>query len=158
LLKSGQRRSESGQTLIDPFRMKPAQRVSEPREGMWKTHGSDREGCRNREPEPENTRAQGVPIAEARIHGRPHRSNENQRKQPNATVEKDNGRRERARARHRRRICNADDVATDVARQEIIEKVRDEERRGQRSEAEVEMLGFEEKRPSPCTDERHTEI
>jgi len=59
---------------------------------MWELNGSDCERCRNREPEPENTRAERVPVAETGIHCRSHRGDENQRKQPDAPVQKDDRR------------------------------------------------------------------
>ena len=59
---------------------------------------------------------------------------------PRIAIEQDDGRGQRLRPGERRRVRDADDVAADVARQEVVEERRDQERLGQRAEADVNGL------------------
>ena len=52
----------------------------------------------------------------------------------------------------RARVANADDVAADVRRQEVVEERRDEERVGQRAERHRHVLRVEQQAPAPGAD------
>ena len=73
-------------------------------------------------------------------------------------VEQNHGRRKRFGSRSRRRVSDADDVAADIAGQEIIEERGDEERRCQFPEPEDEPLCSEEHSPAPGARENHRQI
>src|SRR6185503_4422085 len=65
---------------------------------------------------------------------------QDQRHHAEAAVDENHRRGERLRAGGPRRVADADDVAADVARQEVIEEVGDEVRAEQRAPAHVDVL------------------
>ena len=71
------------------------------------------------------------------------------RQQAEPAVDEDDGRRQRLRSRGLRRVGDADHVAADVAGQEIIEELRDQERLEQPPDGDVDVLRLEENPPPP---------
>ena len=70
----------------------------------------------------------GPTVAGPRPAEAPDRRHQHQAEQADAAVDQHDGRRERLGPGGRRRVGDADDVAADVARQEIVEERRDEKR------------------------------
>ncbi len=64
-------------------------------------------------------------------------------------------RRERLRAGGPRRVADADDVAADVRRQEVVEERRDQVRVDQRAERHRDVLRAQQQRPAPGADQDH---
>ena len=130
----GRRAAAAAAVRSRPARARPAPTAA-PREGNRPTatrDQSERTGCR----------AAG---GERRAAG----GHQHEAHQAEAAIDEDDGRGERLRAGRPRRVADADDVAADVARQEVVEEERDEVRAGEMVGRDVHILRIEQQLPAP---------
>jgi hypothetical protein len=83
---------------------------------------------------------------------------QDQPKEAKATVHQHHRRCQRLRTGRSRRVGNPDDVAADVARQEIIEERRDEKRADQRARGDADPLRVKQQAPPPGAGEHHHQV
>ena len=93
-----------------------------------------------------------------RRHRCANRCNQDEPHQSDHAVGEDHDCGARLRSGRARRVANADHVASDVARQKIIEEERDEERAEERPRGNVDLLGIEKQVPSPDASEHVREV
>ena len=96
-----------------------------------------------------------VPSVEPGARRSPHRGDEDEAEQADASIDEHDRRRQRFRTGRRRRIGNPHHIAADIAGQKVVEERGDEERRGQRAEREMDVLSAEKEAPAPGTDQNH---
>ena len=92
--------------------------------------------------------AKRVTVGESWVERRSDCRHENEREQSDPSIDEHHCRRQCPRACDRGRISNPDDIATDIAGEEVIEKARDEKGGRQPAEPEVEVLRFQQHCPS----------
>ena len=136
--------SASRQTLDalgDPFLMKHPERPQDPADALRHQQGRAGDGEPDDERGPQQTgpdRAERLAVP--RRERRARRGDKHQAEQPDTSIEQDHCRGECLGPGGPRRVADADDVSTDVRRQEVVEEGRDEKGVRQRAECHVDVL------------------
>ena len=89
---------------------------------------------------------------------RPGCRHQRQSEQAEPAVDQHDGGRQRLGAGGLRRVGDPDDVAADVAGQEVVEEGRDEKRLGQEAEGKADVLGAQQHAPAHGAGQHHHQI
>ena len=130
--------------------VKNRQRLQQPPESAGREQRRRRRRRREQESGPQPHRPDRQ---RRRMHGSrrrcAERCHQHESEQTESAIDEDNRRRQRFRSGGARRIADPNHVAADVARQEIVEELRDEERAEQPPARDIDLLRLEQNPPAP---------